>query len=209
MIGVGFILADVTKYFILPTIVVPPVQEAAAPRVEVLADFLVSISINQDAPSISIPSSQEQEHSPIISQGFEESPKKHHLFHDDYILRNLTNEDSTISRNIIDCRLFFTPILKHLASRPDLNYDVCLCARYQAKPTEKHLQAVKRIFRYLKRNIAQKSTAITSSTEIPLVMRHKRVLIALLLHNVSNIQEQSTSIFANIFIKGESGEWDS
>ncbi|GJR19654.1 hypothetical protein Tco_0968181 [Tanacetum coccineum] len=35
------------------------------------------------------------------------------------------------------------------ASRPDLNYAVCLCARYQAKPTEKHLQAVKRIFRYL------------------------------------------------------------
>ncbi|GJV42595.1 retrovirus-related pol polyprotein from transposon TNT 1-94 [Tanacetum coccineum] len=35
------------------------------------------------------------------------------------------------------------------ASRPDLNYAVCLCARYQAKPTEKHLQAVNRIFRYL------------------------------------------------------------
>ncbi|GKC66915.1 hypothetical protein Tco_1099513 [Tanacetum coccineum] len=32
---------------------------------------------------------------------------------------------------------------------PNLNYVVCLCARYQAKPTEKHLQAVKRIFRYL------------------------------------------------------------
>ncbi|GKA80925.1 retrovirus-related pol polyprotein from transposon TNT 1-94 [Tanacetum coccineum] len=31
-------------------------------------------------------------------------------------------------------------------SRPDLNYVVCLCARYQAKPIEKHLQAVKRIF---------------------------------------------------------------
>nr|GFC71812.1 uncharacterized mitochondrial protein AtMg00810-like [Tanacetum cinerariifolium] len=26
----------------------------------------------------------------------------------------------------------------------------CLCARYQAKPTEKHLKEVKRIFRYLR-----------------------------------------------------------
>ncbi|GKC40084.1 hypothetical protein Tco_1052468 [Tanacetum coccineum] len=40
--------------------------------------------------------------------------------------------------------------LMHLiASRPDLNYVVCLCAQYQAKPTKKHLQAVKQIFRYL------------------------------------------------------------
>ncbi|GJU90768.1 retrovirus-related pol polyprotein from transposon TNT 1-94 [Tanacetum coccineum] len=36
------------------------------------------------------------------------------------------------------------------ACRPELIYAVCLCARYQAKPTEKHLNAVKRIFRYLK-----------------------------------------------------------
>ncbi|GKB86540.1 retrovirus-related pol polyprotein from transposon TNT 1-94, partial [Tanacetum coccineum] len=28
-------------------------------------------------------------------------------------------------------------------------HDTCLCARYQAKPTEKHLKEVKRIFRYL------------------------------------------------------------
>ncbi|GKA75286.1 retrovirus-related pol polyprotein from transposon TNT 1-94, partial [Tanacetum coccineum] len=43
-------------------------QEAAALRAEVLADSPVSTSIDQDAPSASIPSSQEQEHSPIISQ---------------------------------------------------------------------------------------------------------------------------------------------
>nr|GFA26135.1 hypothetical protein [Tanacetum cinerariifolium] len=55
------------EYFNPPTIVVSPVQEVAAPRAEVLADSFVSISINQDAPSTSIPSSQEQEHSPIIS----------------------------------------------------------------------------------------------------------------------------------------------
>nr|GEY16205.1 copia protein [Tanacetum cinerariifolium] len=36
---------------------------------------------------------------------------------------------------------------------PDLIYVVCLCARYQAKPTEKHLHAMKRIFRHLKGTI--------------------------------------------------------
>ncbi|GJR24268.1 retrovirus-related pol polyprotein from transposon TNT 1-94, partial [Tanacetum coccineum] len=51
-------------------------------RAEVLADSPVSTSIDQDAPSTSIPSSQEQEHSSIISQGFEESPKTP-TFHDD------------------------------------------------------------------------------------------------------------------------------
>ncbi|GJY50690.1 hypothetical protein Tco_0441537 [Tanacetum coccineum] len=40
-----------------------------------------------------------------------------------------------------------------IASRPDLNHALYLCARYQAKPTEKHLQAVKRIFRYLDETI--------------------------------------------------------
>ncbi|GKE72635.1 hypothetical protein Tco_1534676 [Tanacetum coccineum] len=59
------------EYFNPPSIVVTPVQEAAAPRAVVLADSPVSISIDQDAPSTSIPSTQEQEHSLIISQGFE------------------------------------------------------------------------------------------------------------------------------------------
>ncbi|GJZ74896.1 retrovirus-related pol polyprotein from transposon TNT 1-94 [Tanacetum coccineum] len=44
--------------------------------------------------------------------------------------------------------------LMHLsASRPDIVFVVCMCARYQAKPTEKHLHAIKRIFRYLKGSI--------------------------------------------------------
>ncbi|GJS47390.1 hypothetical protein Tco_0597511 [Tanacetum coccineum] len=34
------------------------------------------------------------------------------------------------------------------ASRPDIVHATCYCARYQAKPTEKHLTAVKRIFRF-------------------------------------------------------------
>ncbi|GJR18143.1 hypothetical protein Tco_0966670 [Tanacetum coccineum] len=36
------------------------------------------------------------------------------------------------------------------SSRPDLQFAICMCARYQARPTEKHLHAVKRIFRYLR-----------------------------------------------------------
>ncbi|GJS69218.1 retrovirus-related pol polyprotein from transposon TNT 1-94 [Tanacetum coccineum] len=36
------------------------------------------------------------------------------------------------------------------ASRPDLTFVVCMCAWYQVKPTEKHLHAVKRIFKYLR-----------------------------------------------------------
>ncbi|GJV45533.1 hypothetical protein Tco_1430069 [Tanacetum coccineum] len=39
------------------------------------------------------------------------------------------------------------------ASRLDIVHATCYCARYQAKPTEKHLTAVKRIFRYLKDSI--------------------------------------------------------
>nr|GEY30972.1 integrase, catalytic region, zinc finger, CCHC-type, peptidase aspartic, catalytic [Tanacetum cinerariifolium] len=34
------------------------------------------------------------------------------------------------------------------ASRPDLQFSICMCARYQARPTEKHLHAVKRIFAF-------------------------------------------------------------
>ena len=36
------------------------------------------------------------------------------------------------------------------ASRPDIMFSVCLCARFQADPKECHLKAIKRILRYLK-----------------------------------------------------------
>nr|GEW72352.1 retrovirus-related Pol polyprotein from transposon TNT 1-94 [Tanacetum cinerariifolium] len=56
------------EYFNPLTIVVSPVLEAAAPRAVILVDSPVSTSIDQDAPSASIPSTQEQEHSLNISQ---------------------------------------------------------------------------------------------------------------------------------------------
>ncbi|GKD02082.1 hypothetical protein Tco_1172356, partial [Tanacetum coccineum] len=72
------------EYFTPPLIAVSPVQEATAPRCVVLADSPVSTSIDQDAPSSSTPSRQEQEQSPNISQGFEESPKTP-IFHNDLL----------------------------------------------------------------------------------------------------------------------------
>ncbi|GKF94377.1 hypothetical protein Tco_0284077, partial [Tanacetum coccineum] len=41
-------------------------------------------------------------------------------------------------------------LLYRTACRPDLPFSICMCARYQARPTEKHLHAVKKIFRYLR-----------------------------------------------------------
>ncbi|GJW76233.1 hypothetical protein Tco_0137915 [Tanacetum coccineum] len=68
-------------------------QEAAASRVVVLAESPVSTSIDQDAPSTSNRSTQEQEHSPIISQGFEELPNTP-ILRDDPLHESL-HEDST------------------------------------------------------------------------------------------------------------------
>ncbi|GJU44358.1 hypothetical protein Tco_1201624 [Tanacetum coccineum] len=39
------------------------------------------------------------------------------------------------------------------ASRPDLVFAVCMCARYQASPTKKHLEPLKRVFWYLRGTI--------------------------------------------------------
>ncbi|GKC49434.1 hypothetical protein Tco_1072179 [Tanacetum coccineum] len=39
------------------------------------------------------------------------------------------------------------------ASRLNIAFVTFICARYQARPTEKHLKEVKRIFRYLRQSI--------------------------------------------------------
>nr|GEV45970.1 retrovirus-related Pol polyprotein from transposon TNT 1-94 [Tanacetum cinerariifolium] len=52
--------------------------------------------------------------------------------------------DQTKYRSMAGALIYLT------ASRPDIMHATCYYARYQAKPTEKHLTAVKRIFRYLK-----------------------------------------------------------
>ncbi|KAJ9551501.1 hypothetical protein OSB04_015546 [Centaurea solstitialis] len=55
-----------------------------------------------------------------------------------------TAVDVTTYRGMIGSLMYLT------ASRPDIMFSTCLCARYQSKPKVSHLKAVKRIFRYLK-----------------------------------------------------------
>ncbi|GKC82950.1 retrovirus-related pol polyprotein from transposon TNT 1-94 [Tanacetum coccineum] len=266
------------EFFNPPLSVVSPVLAAAARRLVDLTGSPVSTSLEQDAPYASTSSTQEEEHSLIISQGVEESPKiphfhdapLHEILHEDstsqgsssnviesirIFIANIANKNMTIYqmdvkiaflngelrevvyvsqpegfvdqnkpnhvhrlkkalyglkqalrawydmlssfllsqeflKGVVDPTLFTrkaaatsycdpvdTPMvdkskldedlqgkqvdpthyrrmigsLMYLTSRrPDLIFAVCMCARYQAKPIEKHLHAVKRIFRYLK-----------------------------------------------------------
>nr|GFA31880.1 uncharacterized mitochondrial protein AtMg00810-like [Tanacetum cinerariifolium] len=50
--------------------------------------------------------------------------------------QNGTLVDATKYRSMIGALMYLT------SSRPDIVHSTCLCARYQAKPTEKHLKEV-------------------------------------------------------------------
>ena len=58
--------------------------------------------------------------------------------------------DQGIEVDITNYRGMLGSLLYLTASRPDIMYATCLCARFQANPREPHLIAVKRIFKYLK-----------------------------------------------------------
>ncbi|GJV59969.1 hypothetical protein Tco_1466069 [Tanacetum coccineum] len=55
--------------------------------------------------------------------------------------------DQTRFRSMVGCLMYLT------ANRPDLVFAVCMCARYQASPTKKHLEALKRVFQNLRGTI--------------------------------------------------------
>ncbi|GJU80241.1 retrovirus-related pol polyprotein from transposon TNT 1-94 [Tanacetum coccineum] len=55
--------------------------------------------------------------------------------------------DQTRFRSMVGSLMYLT------ASRPDLVFVVCMCARYQTSPTKKYLEALKQVFRYLRGTI--------------------------------------------------------
>ena len=63
------------------------------------------------------------------------------------------NLDSDASGNMVDQKMYRSMIESLLyvaASRPDVMFSVCMCARFQASPRERHLKGTKRTLRYLK-----------------------------------------------------------
>ncbi|GJT31122.1 retrovirus-related pol polyprotein from transposon TNT 1-94 [Tanacetum coccineum] len=79
--------------------------------------------------------------------GLEESkPMKTPMSSDTKLMKDEECEsvDSTKYRGMIGSLLYL------MASRPDIMFSVCLCARFQEAPKTSHLEAVKRIFRYIK-----------------------------------------------------------
>ncbi|GKA94500.1 ribonuclease H-like domain-containing protein [Tanacetum coccineum] len=59
-------------------------------------------------------------------------------------LEEKPNVDVHLYRSMIGSLMYLT------ASRPDIMYAVCVCSRFQVTPKTSHLNAVKRIFKYLK-----------------------------------------------------------
>ena len=63
---------------------------------------------------------------------------------------NLDPDEKGKPVDITNYRAMIGSLLYLTASRPDIMFAVCLCARFQSNPKESHLKAVKRILRYIK-----------------------------------------------------------
>ena len=62
----------------------------------------------------------------------------------------LDQDDPCKNVDIISYRGMIGSLLYLTASRPDIMFSTCLCARFQSNHKESHLIVVKRIFKYLK-----------------------------------------------------------
>nr|GEW38494.1 retrovirus-related Pol polyprotein from transposon TNT 1-94 [Tanacetum cinerariifolium] len=62
----------------------------------------------------------------------------------------LTKDEDCESVNSTKYRGMIGSLLYLMTSRPDIMFSVCLCACFQEAPKTSHLEAVKRIFRYIK-----------------------------------------------------------
>ncbi|GJS86800.1 hypothetical protein Tco_0769436 [Tanacetum coccineum] len=104
---------------------VSPVQVAATPRPVDLADLPVSTSIDQDAPSTSIPSTQDQEQSLIISKGVKESPKTPYFVRESLNLKPQSSYYGVVCKKEMDSNVMLIELIKddEYPSGDELNKD--------------------------------------------------------------------------------------
>nr|GEY89607.1 uncharacterized mitochondrial protein AtMg00810-like [Tanacetum cinerariifolium] len=62
----------------------------------------------------------------------------------------LVKDEEAADVDVHRYRFMISSLMYLTASRPDIMFAVCACSRFQATPKTSHLQAIKRIFRYLK-----------------------------------------------------------
>jgi hypothetical protein len=62
----------------------------------------------------------------------------------------LSKDDDSLDVDQSSYRSMIGSLMYITASRPDIMHDVGMVGRYQAAPKQSHLQAIKRIFKYLK-----------------------------------------------------------
>ncbi|GJW15295.1 retrovirus-related pol polyprotein from transposon TNT 1-94 [Tanacetum coccineum] len=85
--------------------------------------------------------------------------KKHGMDEGESIVTPMATKpklDADLSGTLVDqtdYRSKIGSLMYPTSSRPDIMQVVCYCARYQARPTEKHLKEVKRFFQYLRGTI--------------------------------------------------------
>ncbi|GKB05216.1 hypothetical protein Tco_0833411 [Tanacetum coccineum] len=96
------------------------------------------------------------------------------------------------------------------ASRPDFVFAVCMCARYEPKPTKNHLETIKQVFQYLRETInwgiwypkdtAMALTAYADADHAGCQDTRRKVRL-LSAATISSILGQSTSTYIIIFIR--------
>ncbi|GKA03450.1 putative ribonuclease H-like domain-containing protein, partial [Tanacetum coccineum] len=62
----------------------------------------------------------------------------------------LVKDEDGVDVDVHVCRSMIGSLMYLTASRPDIMFAVCACARFQVTPKASHLNVLKRIFRYLK-----------------------------------------------------------
>ncbi|GJW90201.1 hypothetical protein Tco_0167754 [Tanacetum coccineum] len=153
--------------------VIAPITEVVAPEPAASTGPPSSTIVDQDAPSPSNSQTTPETQSPVIPNDVEEDNHDldvAHMNNDsffeslkqygmkssdsmDTLMMEKSKLDEDTQRKAVDpthYRGMVGTLMYLTASRPDLTFVVCMCARYQAKPTEKHLHVVKRIFKYLR-----------------------------------------------------------